>query len=127
MSRWRVSRSTDGLSILLNVSRWEVRTQGGNLVLPRFRTHAEAIAHADRMARTCEVTLPAPIPLPPVDVHRPAWHVSESMNRPWVASIGRFVHVSDWKGWGEQIDADRAEKYGLALLAAAKHAKGELP
>ena len=127
MSRWRVSRSTDGLSILLNVSRWEVRTQGGNLVLPRFRTHAEAIAHADRMARTCEVTLPAPVPNPPRDVHRPAWHVSGGMVRPWVASIDRVVHVFDWEGHGEQIDADTAERYGLALVDAAKHAKGELP
>ena len=81
----------------------------------------------DKQVRTVEVTLPLPVPSPPVDVHRPAWHLSESMNRPWVASIGRFVHVSDRTGWGEQINADTAEQYGLALVAAAKHAKGEQP
>lgn len=93
----------------------------------RFGTWREAVAFADRRSRDVVVTLPAPVLDPPVDVHRPAWHVGESFTRPWVASLGRFVHVSDRQGWGEQIDADLAEKYGLALLAAAKHAKGELP
>lgn len=93
--------------------------------LVQFSSWREAMRFVDKQVRTVEVTLPLPVPSPPVDVHRPAWHLSESMNRPWVASIGRFVHVSDRTGCGEQIDADLAEKYGLALLAAAKHAKGE--
>lgn len=93
----------------------------------RFVTWREAVAFADRRSRTVAVTLPTPEAHPPVDVHRPAWHVSESMNRPWVAPIGRFVHVSDRRGWGELIEADTVERYALTLLAAAKHAKGDLP
>ena len=99
----------------------------GKLEIWHFSSWREAMAFADWKTRACEVVLPAPIPHPPRDVHRPAWHVAENFNRPWIASIGRFVHVSDRTGWGEQVDADLAEKYGLALLAAAKHAKGELP
>ena len=93
----------------------------------RFGTWREAVTFADRRSRTVQVVLPAPVPAPPVDVHRPAWHVSESMTRPWIAPIGRFVHVSDRTGWGDLLDADTAEKLALALLAAAMHAKGEQP
>ena len=95
-------------------------------VTARFDTWREAMDYADRRARTVEVVLPVPEVNPPVDVHSPAWHVSESLTRPWVATIGRYVSVSDRHGWGDHLDADTAEKLGLALLAAAKHAKGEL-
>lgn len=121
MSRWAVRKRprTDEWYALLD--------KGLNVRCVQFSSWHAAMRFVDEQVRTVKVTLPAPVPAPPRDVHRPAWHVSESMNRPWVASIGRFVHVSDRTGWGEQIDADLAEKYALALLAAAKHAKGELP
>lgn len=123
MTRWVVRKSVLGLG-------WMVWWSGDaplRLVPPYFQSWRAAMRFVDEQVRTVRVTLPAPVPDPPVDVHRPAWHVSESMTRPWVAPIGRFVHVSDRTGWGDQIDADVAERYGLAMLAAAKHAKGDLP
>lgn len=82
--------------------------------------------YADRRARTVEVVLPAPEVNPPVDVHSPAWHVSEGLTRPWVAVIGGSVWMTDRRGWGDKLDANTAERLGLALLTAAKHAKGKL-
>lgn len=92
-----------------------------------FDTWREAIDYADKRSRTVEVVLPAPEAHPPVDLHRPAWHTSESLNRPWVSVMGRRVWMTEQRGWGDHLDAYTAEKLGLALLAAAKHAKGELP
>lgn len=123
MTRWVVRKSVLGLG-------WTVWWSGDAplcFVPPFFQSWREAMRFVDKHVRTVQVTLPAPEVVPPVDVHRPAWHVSGGMVRPWVASIDRVVHVSDWEGHGEQIDADLAERYGLALVAAAKHAKGELP
>ena len=91
-----------------------------------FRTWREAMDYADRRARTVEVVLPAPEVNPPVDVHSPAWHVSEGLTRPWVAVIGGSVWMTDRRGWGDKLDANTAERLGLALLTAAKHAKGKL-
>lgn len=119
MNKWTVRRRLLGID-------WVVYRPGERSVW-YFATWREAVAFADRRSRTVPVVLPAPVADPPVDVHRPAWHVSESMTRPWIAPIGRFVHVSDRTGWGDLLDADLAEKYALALLAAAMHAKGELP
>lgn len=34
--------------------------------------------------------------------------------------------MTDHRGLGDLMDADVAERRGLALIAAAKHAKGEL-
>lgn len=121
MSRWAVRKRprTDEWYALLD--------KGLNVRCMQFWSWREAMRFVDEQVRTVKVTLPAPVLAPPVDVHRPAWHVSEGLTRPWVASIGRFVHVSDRTGWGEQINADVAERYALAMLAAAKHAKGEQP
>lgn len=121
------------------MSKWVVRKQphmdewyafldeGLNVRWVQFSSWREAMRFLDREARTAKVTLPAPVPDPPVDVHRPAWHVSESLTRPWVAPVGRYVSTCDRHGWGDHLDADVAEKLGLALLAAAMHAKGEQP
>lgn len=119
MSRWAVRKRprTDEWYALLD--------KGLNVRCVQFSSWHAAMRFVDKQVRTVPVTLPAPIPHPPRDVHRPAWHVSEAMNHPWIAPIGRFVHVSDRRGWGEQIDADTVERYALALLAAARHAKGE--
>ena len=119
MGKWTVRRRLLGID-------WVVYRPGERSVW-YFATWREAMAFVGEQLRSTTVTLPAPVSHPPVDVHRPAWHVSESLTRPWIAPIGRFVHVSDRTGWGEQADADLAEKYALALLAAAMHAKGELP
>lgn len=91
-----------------------------------FDSWREAMDYADRCARTVEVVLPAPEVNPPVDVHSPAWHVSEGLTRPWVAVIGGSVWMTDRRGWGDKLDANTAERLGLALLTAAKHAKGKL-
>ena len=94
--------------------------------LQAFRTWREAVDYADRRARTMEVVLPAPEVNPPMDVHRPAWHVSEGLAWPWVSALGESVWTTNRRGWGDQLDANTAERLGLALLAAAKHAKGKL-
>lgn len=106
---------------------WEVRARGlhGYDYYATFERWREAQNFADRLSRTREVVLPAPVPDPPRDVHRPAWHVDESMHRSWVAVLGPGVWVTDRYGWGERLDADLAEKYALTLLAAAKCAKGK--
>jgi len=57
MSRWKVYRTTD------EINPWATRYDGwedGSLVLRKSHhgTWAEAIAHADHMARTVEVALP---------------------------------------------------------------------
>ena len=121
MPRWAVRKRprTDEWYAFLN--------KGLNVRCAQFSSWHAAMRFVDKQVRTVPVTLPAPILHPPRDVHRPAWHVSGGMIRPWVASIDQVVHVSDWEGHGEQIAADLAEKYALALLAAAKHAKGEQP
>ena len=120
MNKWREQKHLTGLC-------WVAYCRDGRWRTRYFATWREAMQCADMRSRTCEITLPAPVVAPPRDVHSPAWHVAEHFTRPWAASIGRFVHVSDGHGWGEQIDADLAERYGLALLTAAKHAKGEQP
>lgn len=64
MSRWRVRKTTNGFVILFGEPKWEVRKPDGGLALKRFRTHAEAMAAADRLARTVEVVLPRTHTLP---------------------------------------------------------------
>ena len=57
MSKWNVWRTPWS-------GNWLVRDPDGNPVHPIHKTHAEAIAHADRMARTVEVVLPRRTALP---------------------------------------------------------------
>lgn len=119
------------------MNKWTVRRQllGDDWTVYRpdwpsiwyFPTWREAMAFAGEQTRTIPVALPAPVASPPVDVHRPAWHVSETLNLPWVAPVGRHVAMCTRTGWGDHLDADTAEKLGLALIAAAMHAKGDLP
>lgn len=63
MNRWKVHRTSDEISPWAAIfNGWE----DGNLVLREsyHGTWTEAIAHADHMARTIEVTLPRyPLPL----------------------------------------------------------------
>lgn len=119
MSRWAVRKRprTDEWYAFLN--------KGLNVRCAQFSSWHAAMRFVDKQVRTVPVTLPAPILHPPRDVHRPAWHLSESMTRPWVAVLGDRVWLTDRHGWGDQLDADTAERYGLALVAAARHAKGE--
>ena len=119
MGKWTVRRRLLG-------SDWFVY-RAGYPQMWYFATWREALQFVGEQLRTVPVVLPAPAAHPPVDVHRPAWHVAEWMTRPWVSALGRWVHLTDQRGWGVQYRADTAEKLGLALLAAAMHAKGELP
>ena len=60
MSRWKVVMQTYPPECGLFGARgktWEVFTPDRTFAA-RFRTHAEALAYADRMARTVEVVLP---------------------------------------------------------------------
>lgn len=53
MTRWRVERGFWWVAMLLDKQGREITRTA-----KRFTTHAEAIAYADRMARTVEVVLP---------------------------------------------------------------------
>lgn len=122
MNRWKVHRTSDEISPWAAIfNGWE----DGNLVLREsyHGTWTEAIAHADHMARTIQVTLPPPEAHPSDDVPGPSWHASENLVRPWVSTVGRSVWRTDHRGLGDFIDADSAEQLGLALLAAAEYTK----
>jgi len=122
MNRWKVNRvrlRTGGWG------EWEACNDGAPWMY--FRTHAEALAFADQRARTIQVTLPPMVKHPSNDVPGPAWHASENLVRPWVSTYNRSVWRMDHRGLGGVIGADTAERLGLVLIAAAKHAKGELP
>ena len=92
-----------------------------------FDTWREAIDYADKRSRTVEVTLPPVESHPSGNVPGPAWHASENLVSPWVSTVDRQIWRTDHRGFGNPIGANTAERLGLALIAAAKHAKGELP
>lgn len=57
-NRWRVKHGF--VPTFRGVTRWKVLAPGAVLPVARFRTWREAMAYADRMARTREVVLPRP-------------------------------------------------------------------
>lgn len=59
MSKWTVRKAKTGLVLLFGGPKWEVRDPDGKLVRPLHDTHAEALAHADRMARTVAEPTPS--------------------------------------------------------------------
>lgn len=121
MNRWKVNRvrlRTGGWG------EWEACNDGAPWMY--FRTHAEALAFADQRARTIQVTLPPMVKHPSNDVPDPAWHMPGEFIRHWISTAHGKVWMTDHRGLGDLMDADVAERRGLALIAAAKHAKGEL-
>ena len=58
MSRWSVKYAP--CPSREDMTYWAVYAPGGWLPVRRFVAHAEALAYADRMARTREVVLPRP-------------------------------------------------------------------
>lgn len=126
MSRWAVRKlhphacGPDGTAwVAGEVGKWQ-NTVGS------FRTYEEAMAYADQQARTIEVTLPPVVKHPSNDVPGPAWHMPGEFIRHWISTAHGKVWMTDHRGLGDLMDADVAERRGLALIAAAKHAKGEL-
>lgn len=122
MNRWKVHRTND------EISPWAASFNGwedGNLVLRKsyHGTWTEAIAHADHMARTIQVTLPPVVEHPSDDVSGPVWHMPDEFVRHWISTANRSVWMTDHRGLGDLMDADIAERRALALLAAAKHAQ----
>lgn len=121
MSRWKVKR------VRLRTGGWgEWEACNDDAPWMYFRTHAEALAFADHRARTIEVTLPPVVEHPSDDVPDPAWHMPGEFIRHWISTAHGKVWMTDHRGLGDLMDADVAERRGLALIAAAKHAKGEL-
>lgn len=121
MSRWAVRKRprTDEWYALLD--------KGLNVRCVQFSSWHAAMRFVGKQVRTIEVTLPPVMKHPSDDVPGPTWHVSEGLVRPWVSTVDQSVWHTDQRGLGDQINANTAERLGLALLAAAKHAKGELP
>lgn len=120
MSRWAVRK-------LDRLGEWDAYSDDGLRVRwVQFSTWREAMRFVDKQVRTIEVTLPPVMKHPSDDVPGPTWHVSEGLVRPWVSTVDQSVWHTDQRGLGDQINANTAERLGLALLAAAKHAKGEL-
>ena len=65
-----------------------------------------------------------PHPNPPIDVHKPAWEVSELPDK-WVSVFINKIWVTDSHGWGKSITTDQARNLAHALLAAAQYAEEE--
>lgn len=120
MRRWRVYKDESEFE-------WAPWHATDGRYLYRTQSFADALAHADQRARTIQVTLPPVVKHPSNDVPGPAWHASENLVRPWVSTYNRSVWRTDHRGLGGVIGAETAEQLGLTLIAAAKHAKGELP
>lgn len=105
MSNWKVWRYSW-------TGRWAVLDPNGNLVYPVHETHAEAIAHADRMARTVEVVLPRVHALPTGrhTVHRNGLIVEYVRSRSQPQLPPSCVVVEPWE----------RRPLALALLALAE-------
>ena len=63
-----------------------------------------------------------PHPNPPIDVHKPAWEVTEFPDK-WVSVLAKKIWITDSHGWGKSITTDQARNLALALLAAAQYAE----
>lgn len=122
------------------MSRWTVYKAGrhawtahrkGDLPAELFPTWREALAYADRMARTCEVILPRVAP-------HPSYGYIVHPEDPWVYSWpnGKWhlAPIGDWDGhaallcndFGEyKIHADELRPLALALLALAEQEEHE--
>lgn len=117
---WTVYRAPEKREDTTDLIPWE-------RVCGWLDTWREAIDYADKRSRTVEVTLPPVESHPSGNVPGPAWHASENLVSPWVSTVDRQIWRTDHRGFGNPIGANTAERLGLALIAAAKHAKGELP
>ena len=119
MSRWRVRKTTSGFVILFGEPKWEVRKPDGGLALKRFRTHAEAMAAADRLARTVEVTLPRAHALP--------------TKRHTVQKNGLVIEFERSRSYPQLqpsylvVEPDERRPLALALLALAEKEEVERP
>lgn len=85
MSRWKVVMQTYPPEYGLFGARgktWEVFTPDRTFAA-RFRTHAEALAYADRMARTREVVLPRQLNTRrPIGTTKKYWEVERHVGTP---------------------------------------------
>lgn len=66
----------------------------------------------------------APHPNPPIDVHKPAWEVTEFPDK-WVSVLGKRIWITDSHGWGKSITTDQARKLAQALLEAISYVEGK--
>lgn len=105
MSKWKVWRYPWS-------GRWEVLDPNGNLEYPIHKTHAEAMAHADRMARTVEVVLPRVHALPTGrhTMHRSGLVIEFKQSSSWTQLKPGYITVEP----GER------RPLALALLALAE-------
>jgi len=61
-----------------------------------------------------------PHPNPPIDVHKPAWEVTELPDK-WVSVLAKKIWITDSHGWGKSMTTDQARNLAHALLAAAQY------
>lgn len=85
-------------------------------LLQKFRLltpdpHAASLIVPERML---------PHPNPPIDVHKPAWEVTEFPDK-WVSLLAKKIWITDSHGWGKSITTDQARNLAHALLAAADY------
>lgn len=64
----------------------------------------------------------SPHPNPPIDVHKPAWEVTEIPDK-WVSAFINKVWITDSHGWGKSMTTDQARNLAHALLAAANYSE----
>lgn len=116
MSRWKVHKKTgtlwDGQQIT-PLSRWHVTSPTGSL-WGNYATHAEALAYADKKARTVEVELPRVKPLEDIPIG----------NDITLSDPGPLIFFINGRG-GEYICINDDEIKPLALALLAHHYKQE--
>lgn len=66
-------------------------------------------------------SLPEPHGNPPIDVHKPAWHVPIKNKDTWIGVLGDHTWVTDSHGWGYSMTTEETETFARALLASVQH------
>lgn len=117
MNRWRVERGFWWVAMLLDKQGREITGTA-----KRFTTHPEAIAYADRMARTIQVTLPRVRGRTKLTSHNgtpdghPAGYTLIPRDKEYYSAM---TIVGPW-GTAGIFDAQDLEPLALALLAHAR-------
>lgn len=120
MNRWKVKQI---YSHFYDRGMWEVHNTEG--IYGSYLTHAEAIADADRMARTVQIELPQVSDT----THLPA-HTKPDQTRPSgyytvTTEANRVYAIEIWSPWGSMGIYRMEDAKPLALALLALHYKQE--